>query len=62
MADTTEYCVMRDGDTDEPHRGPWTQHQCEMWIQEWDDMVSDPARIGMFYVARRTVSPWERDK
>lgn len=51
-----EYCVMRKGNDQEPHRGPWVLSVCEDWIQSW---VDDGGIGSIFYIASRSVSRWE---
>ncbi len=52
-----EYCVMHSDHPNEPHRGPWTKETCVNWLTEW---ITDGGRGGVFYLARRPVSKWER--
>lgn len=58
IAYTYEYCVMRAGYPDEPHRGPWTQEECKEWIKECEEDLG--MRPGAFYMAYRGVGPWSR--
>lgn len=51
-----EYCVMRNGDDQDPHRGPWVLSVCREWIQSW---IDDGGRGSTFYIARRLMTPWE---
>ena len=55
MNDNYEWCVMRSGFTDGPHRGPMTEHEAREWVREF---LEDGGRPGAFYVARRSVSEW----
>lgn len=72
MSASSEYVVMRSDYPQEPHRRPFRRTEgggdlfdlnaaeqrewCERWVKEGED---DGLRKGMFYVARRTVTPWE---
>lgn len=42
---------------DEPHRGPESLAWCRDWVSGAE---ADGFKPGMFYIARRTVGPWER--
>lgn len=55
--DEYEYCVMRSDIPQEPHRGPMTKEAAAEWVRE--AIEEDGFKPGRFYVARRTVSPWE---
>jgi hypothetical protein len=52
-----EYCVMMER-YPEPHRGPWSQKECEDWIQEGEE---DGIKPGTFYVAWRAIGPWIKE-
>lgn len=55
-----EWFVMMDRYDDKPHRGPMTESEARLWVQEWEEVDSRLARKGMFYVARRYVGQLER--
>lgn len=53
-----EYAVMFPAaHPDEPHRGPESLAWCRDWVSGAE---ADGFKPGMFYIARRTVGPWER--
>lgn len=53
-----EYAVMLPAaHPDEPHRGPESLAWCRDWVSGAE---ADGFKPGMFYIARRTVGPWER--
>jgi hypothetical protein len=40
------------------HRGPMTRAEAEAWVMETEE---DGVKPGVFYVAKRSVTPWERE-
>src|SRR5687768_13779612 len=55
---TYEYCVMHPSYSDDPHRGPMNEADAREWVRECEEDLG--MRPGAFYVARRSVGPWER--
>lgn len=55
--DTFEYCVMHPAFPDEPHRGPMPEQEARYWVAQAEK--DGGLKVGMFYVARRTVGPWQ---
>lgn len=55
MSVDVEWAVMRRGDS-EPWRGPWPEAIARQWVREVEE---EGIRPGAFFVARRTVTPWE---
>ena len=53
---STDWGVMQRG---KPglHRGPMTRAEAEAWVMETEE---DGVKPGVFYVAKRSVTPWER--
>lgn len=59
MSGTVEWCVMRSDIPQDPHRGPMTEAEAREWVREAEQ--DDEMRVGLFFVASRRVSPWERE-
>lgn len=52
-----EFCVVHERYPSEVHRGPMSEAEADQWIADW---LADGGRGGVFYVARREVTEWER--
>lgn len=52
-----QFCVMHPACPDDPHRGPWSELDCDLWVQE---LENDGGKVGSFYVACREVSEWKQ--
>ena len=52
-----EFCVVHERYPGEVHRGPMSEAEADQWIADW---LADGGRDGVFYVARREVTEWER--
>lgn len=55
MIGTYEWCVMH-SEFKEPHRGPWSEEDCRVWVKE--AVEEDGFVPGLFYVAKRWCGDW----